>query len=90
MVVVYYQAERTVANVAVERFVDVVLLVFRAAYEDDAASVAFRAFCDAGNAPSLHRMIILHTNRNRILCTYKNKSKTKNHRENPFLNETSK
>lgn len=53
-----------------ERFIDVVLLVFRAADENDAATVTFSAFRDAGDAPSFHGMIIFHSDRYGILSAY--------------------
>lgn len=59
----------TVANVAVERFVDAVLLVLGAADEDDAAAVAFGALGDGRDTPALYRVCILHRQRNRVLCT---------------------
>lgn len=57
----------TIANVAVEWFIHVVLLVFCTSYEDDAASIAFSAFHGACKTPSLHRMVIFNTNWDSVL-----------------------
>lgn len=60
--------ERTVANVAVEWFFDV-LLVFCSAHEYYAASVAFCTFGNAGNASTFYWMVVFYSYGDCILGT---------------------
>lgn len=59
----------TIADITMKRFINVVLLILWAPNENDPATIAFRAFRHTSDTSTLHRMIILHSNRDGILST---------------------